>query len=169
MRIDRSSLIEQYGCTTEEPILGFFGPFRFLSNFYISSVVYDGVLYNSSEHAYMSQKTFDEEIREQIRAAPRPIDAKNVARKAPLRADWEEVKIKIMYEVLWAKFTQNPELKFLLLSTDNRYLEETNSWGDVIWGVCDMEGQNILGQLLMLIRNQLRGTLENVKSQSAEV
>lgn len=163
MPIDRINLIEQYGCTTEEPILGFFGSYRFLSNFYLSSVVYEGVLYNSSEHAYMAQKTFDEDIQQQIRAAPKPSDAKRIGRNAPLRSDWEEVKITIMYEVLYAKFTQNQNLKALLLSTCNRYLEETNTWGDVIWGVCNMEGLSLLGQLLMLIRNQLRGTLENVK------
>jgi ribA/ribD-fused uncharacterized protein len=164
MPIDRNSLIEQFGCTREEPILGFFGPFRFLSNFYISSVVYDGVMYNSSEHAYMAQKTFDEELRDRIRCAKTPNDAKRIARQVPLRSDWEEVKIKIMYEVLWAKFTQNPDLKYQLLSTGDRYLEETNTWGDVIWGVCNMEGQSLLGQLLMLIRNQIRGTLDNVKT-----
>jgi ribA/ribD-fused uncharacterized protein len=169
MPIDRTSLIQQFGCTLEEPILGFFGPFRFLSNFYISSVVYDGVLYNSSEHAYMTQKTFDEELRLRIRSAPKPSDAKKEARNVPLRSDWEEVKIKIMYEVLWAKFTQNPDLKFQLLSTGDRYLEETNTWGDIIWGVCNMEGQNLLGQLLMLLRNQLRGTLDNVQSNCSQV
>ena len=166
MSIDvlRSSLIEQFGCSTKEPILGFFNEFRFLSNFYISRVVYDGVVYNSSEHAYMAQKTFDEELRERIRAAPKPKDVKRIAYGVPLRTDWEEVKIRIMYEVLWAKFTQNPDLTYLLLSTDDRYLEETNTWGDVIWGTCNGVGKNCLGQLLMLIRCQLRGTLGNVKT-----
>ena len=35
-----------------------------------------------------------------------------------------------MRDVVWANFLQNPELGENLLATGDRYLEETNWWGD---------------------------------------
>ena len=43
-----------------------------------------------------------------------------------------------------------------LLETGDVYLEETNTWGDVFWGVCNGKGENMLGQVLMLIRDELK-------------
>jgi len=34
-------------------------------------------------------------------------------------------------------------------------LEETNTWGDKYWGVCNGEGENQLGKLLMKIRENI--------------
>jgi ribA/ribD-fused uncharacterized protein len=148
-----------FGCRITDPILSFSGSYRFLSNFWSCPIVYDGETYQSSEHAYMCQKTFDEEARLRIKSAPTPAKAKIAGRAAPLRSDWEEIKIQVMYEVLLAKFTQNEDLKALLLATDDRYLEEGNTWGDVIWGVCNGKGRNLLGQILMLVRNHLQGKI----------
>lgn len=87
-----------------------------------------------------------------------PKEAKGLGRQVTLRPDWEDVKFDIMYELNKQKFTQHPELKALLLSTDNKYLEETNWWGDRIWGVCGT-GENNLGKILMRIRQELCGDL----------
>jgi len=43
-----------------------------------------------------------------------------------------------------------------LLATGDQELIEGNTWGDRFWGVCDGEGQNQLGRLLMELRNELR-------------
>jgi ribA/ribD-fused uncharacterized protein len=152
----RKSLMDIFGCDQADPILNFGSPYDFLSNFHKCIVVYDGLYYNSSEHAYMAHKTLDEELREQIRSQPTSAKAKRVGRSVPLRSDWEEVKISIMYEVVFAKFSKNEDLKQLLLNTGNRYLEEGNYWNDTFWGVCREQGLNTLGQILMLVRNQLR-------------
>lgn len=144
---------------TKHPILAFRGPYRFLSNFWPCTIVYDGETYASSEHAYMCQKTFDEEIRQRIKFSPTPADAKKAGRAAPLRADWEEVKVQVMYEVLLAKFLQNEDLKAMLIATRDSYLEEGNTWGDTTWGVCNGVGKNLLGQLLMLVRSLLQGKI----------
>jgi len=152
-------LAEAFGCSKRNPILFFEWPYRYLSNFWPCKLVYDGVEYNSSEHAYMAQKTLDLGLRDQIRMASTSGRAKRIGRKLQLRDDWEEVKIQIMYEVVYAKFSQNPELKKLLLETGNRYLEEGNTWNDTFWGTVKGQGKNCLGQILMLVRRQLRGEL----------
>lgn len=87
---------------------------------------------------------------------PTAAKAKVEGRKVALRADWEEVKVDAMYNAVYAKFSQNPDLKHRLLATGNRYLEEGNTWNDVNWGVCNGVGLNLLGQVLMAVRQQLR-------------
>ena len=69
------------------------------------------------------------------------------------------VKLPIMEEIIRAKFTQNQDLKELLLATGELVLEEGNTWGDLFWGVDakTREGRNHLGRILMRIRKELQG------------
>lgn len=142
-----------YPTVTEDSILGFFGEYRFLSNFHICEVVVDGVVFNSSEAAYMAQKTFDLVTILELAVMTDPKEAKRFGGLIELREDWEEYKSAAMLKVLVAKFTQNKELANRLLLTDNRYLEETNYWGDKYWGVHEGQGKNMLGKLLMDVRD----------------
>ena len=64
-------------------------------------------------------------------------------------------KIKIMEEIVRAKFVQNPELAQKLIATGNAYLEEGNTWGDKVWGTVNGSGANNLGIILMKVRNEL--------------
>ncbi len=59
-----------------------------------------------------------------------------------------------MTDLVRQKF-QDPELRAALLATGNRYLEETNWWGDTFWGVCNGAGENRLGMILMAIRTRI--------------
>lgn len=147
-------------------ILGFFGDYRFLSNFWYCEVELDGEFYPSTEHAYQAAKTLDPDLRRQFRFRIKyengePVEftptcgqAKRMGTKVELRSDWEDVKVGIMEDLLRQKFS-NESLKQKLLDTGDVYLEETNHWGDKFWGVCDGEGQNVLGNLLMKIREDL--------------
>ena len=74
-----------------------------------------------------------------------------------MKPDWSTVKDDVMYKVLKEKFTQNPDLGFLLKSTCNAHLfEHTNVdkyWGD---GGDARTGHNKLGLMLMKVRSELQ-------------
>ncbi len=74
------------------------------------------------------------------------------------REDWDMVKQDIMYGIIRAKFTQNPDLCDKLLATGALMLIEGNDWDDRYWGVDKHtgEGKNHLGKILMRVRNELR-------------
>lgn len=139
----------------------FSGKYYFLSNFFQSSVTWQGLTYQNNEAAFQSAKTLNENARRSFTVLD-PSTAKSRGRKVLLRDDWESVKYGIMYEICKAKFTQNADLKKKLLNTGDVYLEEGNTWHDNIWGNChcdkckDIAGQNHLGKILMKIREELK-------------
>ncbi len=136
-------------------ISSFSGKNRFLSNFWLCRVTFEGVEYDSTEHAYQAAKTVSEELREWVRTAPSPGQAKKRAYRLTLRPDWDDVKEHVMLALLREKF-KDPELRAKLLATGDAELVEGNTWGDKYWGVCDGEGQNRLGVLLMLVRDEVK-------------
>lgn len=111
--------------------------------------------FKSVEHAYVAAKTLDFDLQQTIADIKTPVDVKKFGRKLMLRDDWEDVKFSIMNDLLIQKFAQEP-FKSQLLNTGDAYLEETNHWGDVIWGVCNGVGQNNLGHMLIHIRDDIR-------------
>ena len=84
--------------------------------------------------------------------------AKGVGRRVALRPDWENVKLSFMEEIVYAKFSQNEQLKQMLLATKEAVLKEGNTWNDVFWGVSlkTGRGENNLGKILMRVREKLR-------------
>ena len=133
----------------------FDGEYAFLSNFYERKVEYDGITYGSSEAAFQAQKTLDIEERLQF-ATLTPMQSKRKGRKVALRPDWEGVKVLTMYEIVLAKFTQNPDLAEKLIATGDEELVEGNYWHDTFWGVCDGVGTNFLGKILMDVRENIK-------------
>ena len=78
------------------------------------------------------------------------------SRALPLRPDWEDVKDRIMEEAVYAKFTQHPDLRRVLLGTEKAVLVEHTA-NDRYWGDGgDGSGENRLGKILMEIRERLR-------------
>lgn len=126
-----------------------------MSNFVLCTVEFEDIKFRSVEHAYVAAKTLDIEKRLEISKVDGPGQVKRLGRKLKLRADWEEIKIDVMRDLLIQKFSQQP-FRAQLLDTKDAYLEEMNTWGDIIWGVCEGIGQNQLGWLLMEIRDWLR-------------
>lgn len=139
----------------DNKIDSFTGKYEFLSNFYVAPVIFEGLTYNNNEAAFQAQKCIDPKDRSKFTKL-NPTEAKKLGREIQLRKDWEQIKIQVMRGVVEAKFTQNPELAWKLLDTGDTYLEEGNTWGDRIWGTVDGQGANILGKILMVVRENLR-------------
>jgi len=131
-------------------VYGFFGPYRWLSNFHLVPILYNGMEYQSTEAAYMAQKTLDMSIRKQLTVCT-PKEAKQIGRSIELRRGWDVLKLGYMYEILKVKY-KDPVLYDKLQGTKGLFLEETNTWGDRFWGV-DGSGFNMLGHLTMSIRD----------------
>jgi len=108
--------LREYVVHTENEILGFFGPYRFLSNFHKCPVYFEGVLYPSTENAFMAAKTLDIEQRKQF-VHIEPNEAKALGRKINLRSDWEDVKFDVMMTVCFDKFYRNINIREKLLQT----------------------------------------------------
>lgn len=126
--------------------------YSFLSNFQPCSITIVGVSYKSVEAAYQASKTLDIDMRKQFSSLD-PKAAKAKGKTLPLRANWNDVlKIECMELCLRAKFTI-PELQRRLISTAPLELIEGNAWGDKFWGVCNGSGRNVLGKLLMMLRD----------------
>ena len=134
------------------------GKYRPLSNFWYASVVLDGVVYPTVEHAYQAAKTLNPEERAYILTVHSPIGAKEAGRKVTLRENWDMIRVNVMYNLVLQKFQRHPDLKELLLSTDGKEIQEGNNWGDSFWGVCPPKsglGMNTLGRILMDIRDEM--------------
>lgn len=149
-------------------INNFDNEYEFLSNFYPSPFVVDGKEYATVEHAYQSWKVIPEH-QETVRLAFSPGEAKRYGRAFPMREDAksEYERMRGMAQFLLAKFRDNPDLMEKLLATGDEQLVEGNTWGDKFWGVCDGEGQNNLGHLLMAIRENERKSRQKLDSAKA--
>ena len=130
---------------------------NWFSNFILSVIVIDNILYNSVENFYQAMKSISRNDHIYV-AKLTPSQAKKWGRTFPeIRDDWEQVKYDFMKQALLAKFSI-PIWKEKLLATGDEVLIEWNNWGDRIWGVAvvDNMGKNLLGIALMEVREQLR-------------
>ena len=134
----------------------FIKEYRFLSNFYISNIEYNGLVFMSAEAAFQAQKC-PGIAKSFTRLSPNKAKARG--RSVQLRSDWESVNDDIMYDIVKTKFTQNQDLKQKLLDTGDEELIEGNTWNDTYWGmdIRTNRGKNKLGQILMRVREELRG------------
>jgi ribA/ribD-fused uncharacterized protein len=141
------------------------GNWAFLSNFYPCTVTYDGVAYPSVEHAYQAAKTLNPKEREKflyagVTAGRAKAMGDTINKSGKRRADWNEINIGIMRDLLIQKFYPT-SFRRKLLSTFTANLVEGNNWHDTFWGLCEgtcnqgphePTGENVLGQLLMEVR-----------------
>lgn len=152
---EQSEKVKLHSSHTSAHIKGFFGEYRWLSNFHLCPVHFDGFSYPSSENFYQALKVkrgnrvFFQDVS--------PHESKLI-RMAMIYSteEWNNIRIQAMKLALLCKFTQNKDLFAQLLQTGDKYLEETNWWGDCFWGTdVNSVGQNNLGKLLMNLRNEL--------------
>ncbi|WP_273860281.1 GTP cyclohydrolase II RibA [Photobacterium sp. GSS17] len=133
------------------------------SNFSQHAVYLHGKIWRTTEHFYQAQKFSEPVLQERVRSAASPMLAKQIADQLEsqhLQANWHNVKENVMWQALAAKFTQHPDLKELLLSTQQRNIAE-HTRNDSYWGDAgDGTGLNRLGELLVQLRSQLRDNKE---------
>lgn len=112
----------------------------------------------TSEHYFQAQKFAGTEHEGLIRKAQTPMTAARMGRdrKRPIRRDWESVKDDIMRDAVYAKFAQHHDLRQLLLDTGDAELIEHTA-NDSYWGDGgDGSGSNMLGIILMEVRDAIR-------------
>ncbi|MDB5105338.1 MAG: hypothetical protein JWP91_3027 [Fibrobacteres bacterium] len=141
--------------------------FGCFSNFSPHGFELKGKFWPTSEHYFQAMKFEGAEPEEKIRNAPSPKEAANLGRNRAftLRPDWELVKDSIMREAVLEKFRTHTDIRTILLDTgDQEIIEKADH--DSYWGCGkDGAGLNMLGKILMEIRNRLR--METLNSNGA--
>jgi ribA/ribD-fused uncharacterized protein len=156
---------KSYAVHSDTEIKGFFGPYRWLSNFHPCEVHYGFAAYVSSENAYQAAKIYPDD-REPFQVCE-PYVSKNLwkddrFRKIYTPEQWDSIKYSVMFNILVSKFLLNNDLRKKLLETGKKELVELNHWGDTFWGVDIRKGgQNNLGKILMYLRESMKHVPEN--------
>ena len=132
-----------------------YGPF---SNFDTKHpITINNKTWPSTEHFFQAMKFEGTSHEEDVRNAGSPAESAKMGRdrSRPLRKDWESVKDDIMLTAILAKFTQYTDMRDLLLSTSDADLVEHTS-NDHYWADGgDGTGKNMLGKILMDVREAL--------------
>lgn len=145
----------------------------YMSNFYPAKFVVDGIQYNCSEQYFMKKKQemFDPtniDLANQILNETDPKKIKKYGRQVNNFDNnvWDEHRYEIMKQGVYEKFKQNENIKRLLQSTGTKTLVEASP-NDRIWGIglgevkarvthpSKWRGTNLLGKVLMEVRNQI--------------
>lgn len=147
-------------------ISSFSGEYGFLSNF----SQYPVAGFPTNEHFFHAHKTSN--LAEQSRFKnPRMTagEAKRAGRKIDMTKaeieSWNDRREHVMAQGISFKFSIGSSLAQKLLQTGDEELIEGNTWHDNIWGNCicancaNIEGQNLLGKILMTQRTFLRTQL----------
>lgn len=154
----------------EEKILAFYGYKSFLSNHYSCKIYVDGIIFNSVEQAMMYKKAMlfeDYTIAKKLKSETFPPRCKKLGRRVSnfKESIWDDAKYNIVYKCVFNKFKQNKKLQRQLLNTADYDIVEASY--DNVWGVgISMNdttikdksnwGENLLGKILMEVRDELK-------------
>lgn len=145
----------------------------YLSNWYLSEFEAEEIRYSSMEQYMMYQKAIlfhDTETAAQILNTDNVGKIKALGRSVKNYDDviWNGMRQLIVFQGLYAKFSQNDDIKRKLLETEDALLAEC-AVQDQIWGIGlsmkddrrmdirEWRGQNLLGFALMQVRRMLGG------------
>ena len=104
----------------------FEGKYEVLSNFSTSTpifvIIQPGMVSHVSalEYGYQAYKSLDPGVRMLITGASTPGKAKRIGQTVLLRPNWEQIKERVMKDLLIQKFTLNPKALEVLLGTGGR-------------------------------------------------
>jgi ribA/ribD-fused uncharacterized protein len=139
------------------------------SQFYPCKFVYDCKIFMCCEQFMMYNKAIlfgDIKIANKILQETSPKKIKSLGRKVCNFDEniWNENKEKIVFKGNFLKFTQNENLKRILIETQNKMLIEASPY-DKIWGIgisktqaingVKWKGLNLLGNILMDVREKI--------------
>lgn len=124
--------------------------YAFLSNMYECSIKFNGITYRNVEACFQAQKDLS---RSKEFSNLDGYTAKRLGRRVKLRSDWQQIKVDLMFRIIYEKFRSNKELQYKLVATGDIELVEDNTWNDTFWGRCDGVGENMLGKILMDVRD----------------
>ena len=146
----------------------FYGHQDPFSNFYIHPFIHNGIKFMASEQAFMYRKAchfYCYEIAEQILKSSSQKEWKRLGRSKLIQfneEDWNSNREKIMKQVLYDKFKEEP-MRSLLIMSYNKKLVETSPY-DKIWGVGLSKESNLIYNAENWIgRNLLGICLEEVR------
>jgi len=149
------------------------GPYRCFSQWYPSEFRDDaGLVYCNCEQYMMAHKAAlfgDTDTFQAIMNETDPAKIKKLGRLVKHFDEdiWKQNRYNIVFQGNYLKFTQNSNLKTILLGTNNRIIAEASPYDD-IWGIglresvaknkprSEWPGMNLLGQALMLVRDMIR-------------
>lgn len=133
-------------------------PYGDFSNFSRHPFELDGYTWPTVEHYYQAQKFIGLPQFHIIRQAKNAYEARLLGnnRDWPLRPDWDEVRLEMMWRALWTKFTTHAEPRTLLLATGEEEIVEASPY-DPSWGAGPAgDGENLFGRMLVRLRAELR-------------
>lgn len=137
-------------------------PYGAFSNLFRREMTFEGDVFPTSEHAYQAGKARKPEVRRWLMSAPSPALLAMAAHGLyywDVVPGWSTGKFDRMQAVLDAKFSQHADLRTLLLSTGDAKLVETATVDNEVnrlWGQVNGIGRNMLGLMLMELREALR-------------
>lgn len=147
----------------------FRGEYFFLSNFYPSLITTTfrefadkKFTFATGEHVFQAHKhehspwTPEQKLGwlQKLTDNPDPTTAKFYGRSIEIDSSaWNNASYSAMHATQVLKFGQHRDLMRLLLTTDGATLVEGNNWGDRLWGQVNGDGQNLLGKILMNLRD----------------
>lgn len=150
--------IECHKLDTSERVFFYEQDFYVLSNFSSFTLEWGPHRFDTSEAAYHWEKFHGlPVIQNRILFARSAHDALKIATqyREKRRPDWDAVKLQIMLHILREKARQHDYVRRKLLDTGTRELIE-DSWRDDYWGWGqNRDGQNHLGKLWMVVREEL--------------
>jgi len=143
-----------------DEFIGFYNrEFFCLDNFSSFGIDYNGIYYQTIEHAYQSLKFKDvaPKVEKQIIECHSAYDAQKIAHENIEKQvkNWDDIKLDVMEKLVRAKLEQHPYVKKKLLETKNNLICE-DSPKDSFWGIGpNRDGRNELGKLWMKLRDEL--------------
>lgn len=144
-----------------------FGENGYMATYSAHGFYKQGIYWKTAEHYYQAHKFEDKAIRQRIINAETPKEASKIGRcrEYEIKANWDEIRCKVMYEAVLCKFQTHADIREKLLDTgEEEIVEETTK--ENYWGCGpNKDGANTYGRILCQVREQLRADYSNTENE----